>query len=355
MLTPLHSHIPIAEHQLGDSINIVTIAEASYAVNKKFAFDKDVDLSSIRDGSLDGMTFGCALVRLPNGINVLLDAANGEDLPGYHPTPTLLCPLPQMLRDSLGLAPEDIHIIIYSHMHHDHIGYTTNAKGEPYFPNAVHYMHRNEWEYAQFPNCPWHDLVKRKFSNIYSQGRLRLLGNDIETENGSEIAVDLERAPQITVLPSTGHTPGHIATRIRCDSTGETAIYIGDAMHFPIQVEQPHFSPFFDTCCWARSSVFDGSGRGKGKVKGGGIGKAELSWTPAMLKDHSWDTERSARSRRHLLGRIATEGALLVSPHFPSPSMGRVGVVKVGDSAVEGEKTFSYTSLWSFCLPTATP
>lgn len=78
-----------------------------------------------------------------------------------------------------------------------------------------------------------------------------------------------------------GHTPGLQVTHIV--SQGETAYFIGDALHVLLQFGKPHLSPSFD-----------------------------------------WSIEKSVPSRIKLLDTIKEEGALLLSPHLPFPGVGRV-------------------------------
>ncbi len=66
---------------------------------------------------------------------------------------------PAKLLDNLsaaGIAPEDIDIVINSHLHFDHCGWNTvrdrNGKIVPTFPRAKYYAPEGEWEYAQNPS-----------------------------------------------------------------------------------------------------------------------------------------------------------------------------------------------------------
>jgi glyoxylase-like metal-dependent hydrolase (beta-lactamase superfamily II) len=59
------------------------------------------------------------------------------------------------LRDIAGVEPEDITIVVNTHLHFDHAGGNTNlsADGEPVpaFPNARYFVSRAELEHAELP------------------------------------------------------------------------------------------------------------------------------------------------------------------------------------------------------------
>ena len=51
---------------------------------------------------------------------------------------------------ALGLTPADIDLVCYSHLHADHVGWTTEAQtGALTFGRARHVMARVEWEHWQ--------------------------------------------------------------------------------------------------------------------------------------------------------------------------------------------------------------
>ena len=89
--------------------------------------------------------------------------------------------------------------------------------------------------------------------------------------------------PGVQLQLAPGHTPGHQLCVIR--SEGACAYFVGDLLHTVPQVAHPEWSPFFD---WGTS---------------GGV---------------------SSMVRRAVLGRIADEDAMLLSPHFPFPGAGTI-------------------------------
>eukprot|EP00929_Paragymnodinium_shiwhaense_P037403 TRINITY_DN19936_c0_g1_i4.p1 TRINITY_DN19936_c0_g1~~TRINITY_DN19936_c0_g1_i4.p1 ORF type:complete len:284 (+),score=39.56 TRINITY_DN19936_c0_g1_i4:280-1131(+) len=255
-------------------------------------------------------------IRLPNGTNILLDTALGRvDLPPSFPgTPPY--ELTESLR-KLKLLPEDIDFVVHSHLHFDHIGGNiawdfggdASPAGVAAFPNAIHFVHRGEWEYAEFPGCPWHASVQKHFGPIKAAGNLKFL-------EGTECILDEERAPGVTAILTHGHTPGHVCVRIAGGGDNcENVYYIGDSMHLVAEIEHPEWSPVFECCTWApktKSALFEGW--------------TQEAWTPSLKKAYGkgWHARTSEEQRRAILQRIADEKALLVSPHFPAPGMGIV-------------------------------
>ena len=297
----------IARAILGDGdVELFRIAEGFYDIDVQMFFSPDdIQLisDSLVDNQLKGVAFGCCLARFKDGTNVMFDAGPfgplGAGGPGRHSHP---CPDPppfplvESLK-SLGLAPKDVHFVVYSHVHGDHVGWAAT------FTHAVHVMHRAEYEYAMFSGCPWHVPMRQLLEPLRAAGRLRLL-------DGEEAPIDVERLPGVSLLLVRGHTPGHACVRLTARRTGDIAYYIGDAVHALAQLAIPQLtvSPVFDACGWRNA-------KGKDVAK---------MWSPSLIADARWSEQTSAVSRKALMDRAHFEKALLISPHFPSPGIGRL-------------------------------
>lgn len=303
--------------------------EAAFDVLPSFVFDAGTRLDDPREvelrakylgpsGRIRGFQFGCVLLQI-GGRNVLLDTALGcVGVPPYIPGGRTRFSLLRTLRTQVGVSPEEVDIVIHSHLHGDHVGW--NVRPEPLwrallrfplgrprrlvptFPNAVHVVQRREWEYAQDPRSPWHAVWEMKLASLEARGMVRLV------EGSAEVC------PGVEVLLFRGHTPGHQCVRVK--SGGEVAYYVGDALHLPAQAGRPDWSPKFDTCCF-------------------GAEARKKSWTPELRADPSWGPSLSSTNRQALLELICAESALLLSPHFPAPGAGRL--TKRGLAAVRYE------------------
>ncbi len=129
----------------------------------------------------------------------------------------------------INLAPEDIDIVIATHLHFDHIGAGTqsNKNGEvvPAFPNATYYFQKGEWEDANNPD-------ERTKATYFKENLLPL------QEHGLVALIDgdTQILPQIRVKKTGGHTKHHQMVIIESD--GKTAVYPGDILpstfHLPI-------------------------------------------------------------------------------------------------------------------------
>jgi len=137
-----------------------------------------------------------------------------------------------LLEDGLaqiGVRPEDVSIVIDTHLHFDHAGGNTfvDADGvvRPSFPNARYVVQRGEWIYATHTNeRTAGSYFPHNFAPIASQDRFDLVDGEREIVFG------------IRVVPTPGHTPFHQSVLIESD--GDTAFYPADlvptASHLPL-------------------------------------------------------------------------------------------------------------------------
>ena len=107
-----------------------------------------------------------------------------------------------------GVAPEDIDIVINSHLHFDHCGWNTvrdkNGKIVPTFPRAKYYAPLGEWEYARRPSeRDAISFIPENYDPLVESGRMTLL------KGGEEIA------PGISVKAFPGHTAHMLGIVVR--------------------------------------------------------------------------------------------------------------------------------------------
>lgn len=228
----------------------------------------NLDLAVLSDGEfyLDaGATFGLvprvmwepfagpldAMHRLTIGLNSLLLRSGGRlilietgvgDKPGGWRNQASSTDKGTLLSDlaSIGVAPEDIDVVINTHLHADHCGWNTRLvagpEGDvlaPTFPNAEYIVMRQEWDAAVAPNERTRaTYLADNLLPVAETGRLRLL--DGETRITDEVVV----------IPTPGHSAGHASIAIA--SGGETALYIGDIAQVAVQLERTAWVSAFD-------------------------------------------------------------------------------------------------------------
>jgi len=120
----------------------------------------------------------------------------------------------------LDLGPDDIDLVVTSHLHFDHAG------GLAQIPNSRHIVQRREWAAGQEP-----DDVKRYgfFPKEYD------LGHDLLQVDGEH---DLFGDGSVICLPTHGHTPGHQSLKVGLES-GDV-ILAGDACYLRRSLDDLH-------------------------------------------------------------------------------------------------------------------
>lgn len=175
----------------------------------------------------------CLLVETPDAL-VLIDTGvgNKEDekfrsIYGIQNegSPTRL---EDAVRDA-GFTPEDVDIVIDTHLHFDHAGGNTfrDADGEIRlaFPRARHVVQRGEWEFAHSTNERIRaSYLPDNFDPVEAAGRFDFVEGEADI------------VPGIRVIPTPGHIPHHQSVLI--SSEGEAAIFLADlvptAAHLPL-------------------------------------------------------------------------------------------------------------------------
>lgn len=150
--------------------------------------------------------------------NVLVETGIGNKLPEKL---LKIHGQPAKLLDNLsaaGLAPEDIDIVINTHLHFDHCGWNTVRTSDrivPTFPKATYYVQEGEWQHARLQlERDAISYLSPNYDPLIESGQMNLLRGDQEIVPG--IAV--------RVLP--GHTGNMQAVIVT--SAGQTACYISD-------------------------------------------------------------------------------------------------------------------------------
>jgi glyoxylase-like metal-dependent hydrolase (beta-lactamase superfamily II) len=200
---------------------------------------------AIDSGEAWWIPVNCALVRT-DAATVLVDTGIGP-----HPR-TFLPDLEARLTDALervGVRPEDIDVVVQTHLHVDHVGWTGS------FPNARYVVHEDDWAYFMSEES----LAERP----------HLREKVLPLEQVEHVSGETEIAPGVRVVPTPGHTPGHMGVH-----AGDVAI-IGDAIVHELQVADP-----------------------------------------GIVFVNDMDSEAAIETRRRLISQLADEGAVVIGGHF---------------------------------------
>src|SRR6266481_2654684 len=143
---------------------------------------------------------------------------------------------------SAGYAPEEVDIVLVTHLHSDHIGGLTTQDGQRVFPNAEVYVAKAESDFWLSPEIA---AKAPKDAQPFFQSAQAIAAPYIEagkwhTFSGSETIVD---GMQLVPLP--GHTPGH--TGYEFSSKGQKILFWGDIVHAQrVQLQHPEVTVIFD-------------------------------------------------------------------------------------------------------------
>ena len=137
-----------------------------------------------------------------------------------------------------GFPPDSIDTVLCTHLHVDHVGWNTRLEGDrwvPTFAKARYLFGRTEYEYwrdhseASDKAAVFHDSVKP----IVDAGKADLVASDIRV------------CDEITLIPTPGHSPGHMSVHIKSD--GEEGLLTGDVAHHPCQMAHLNWSSTADS------------------------------------------------------------------------------------------------------------
>jgi glyoxylase-like metal-dependent hydrolase (beta-lactamase superfamily II) len=172
-----------------------------------------------------------------------------------------------------GYKPEDVTVVVITHMHGDHIG-GLMTDGKPSFPNARYVFGQAEydfWTAADRMSGPTEGNAKAVAANVKPLA-----------EKATFLADGADALPGITSVAAFGHTPGHLAYRL--ESEGKVLLLTADtANHFVASLQQPDWHVRFD-----------------------------------MAKDEA------AATRRRIFDMVAAEKIPFIGYHMPFPSVGYV-------------------------------
>lgn len=138
--------------------------------------------------------------------------------------------LPQL--EALGVRPEEISVVVNTHLHFDHAGLNTrleDGRFVPVFPKARHFVQKQELWDATHP---------------HERNRASYLLHNIEPILGQFETLDgeAEILPGLRVVPVPGHTLGMQAVEL--ESEGQRLAYTADLIPSMIQTPVPYIMAF---------------------------------------------------------------------------------------------------------------
>ncbi|MBB44125.1 MAG: MBL fold metallo-hydrolase [Rhodospirillaceae bacterium] len=176
-----------------------------------------------------------------------------------------------------GVKPEDVDIVMCTHLHADHVGWNTimdNGDWVPTFPNAQYLFAESEYDF-------WIKEQKNSSSPIllgsYEDSVLPIM----QSGQGKLVDSNYQIETGLNFEPAYGHTPGSIILHV--EEGGREAIVCGDVMHHPVQVRYPNWSSAFCE-------------------------------DPILSAKYRWD----------MLTRFSGTGAIILPAHFLSPFYGPI-------------------------------
>src|SRR5690349_16509857 len=174
-----------------------------------------------------------------------------------------------------GFPPESIDTVLCTHLHVDHVGWNTRLVGGtwiPTFPKAAYVFGRREYEH-------WRDhsdtpdrvaVFNDSVQPIVAAGKAELVESDARLTE------------EIALIPTPGHSPGHISVHITSD--GAEGLLTGDVAHHPCQM-------------------------------------AHLDWSSTADSD----PVQAAATRRQLFSRFADRPVLVIGGHYDGGHVRREG------------------------------
>ncbi len=206
-------------------------------------------------------------------LRILVDTCVGEH---QNPIPMGVSAFLDRLAEA-GYRPEDIDVVVCTHLHFDHVGWNTrlvDGRWVVTFPNARYLFGRVEWEHWSVETGPYLN-VDETVRPVLAAGYADL------------VEVDHRVCAEVRFVATPGHSPGHVSVVV--ESGGERAVITGDMAHHPLQFADPSVGSNADS-----------------------------------------DRAAAAATRRRCLAEWAADGSLVIGTHFVAPTAGRLRAVGDG-------------------------
>jgi len=178
------------------------------------------------------MVLRCLLIRAPNATLVVDTGLGDKVTPELAEQQSFRLERPKggLLGDLArhGVQPEDVDLVLLTHLHADHCGGSTrflDGQLVPTFPRAQYWVQQREWDDAHRPSERTRaTYFSANFDPLAEANQLRLLNGDTQVTQG------------IRVVVAPGHTAAMQAVVI--ESGGQTAAFISDLAFFRWHLER---------------------------------------------------------------------------------------------------------------------
>ena len=198
---------------------------------------------------------------------------------------------------SAGYTPEQVDLVLVTHLHSDHIGGLTTQDGKRVFPNAEVYVAKEDSNFWLSPEIA---AKAPKDVQPFFQGAQAIAAPYIKAGKWHAFSSSEPIVDGMQVVPLHGHTPGH--TGYEFSSKGQKILFWGDTIHAQrVQLQHPGVTVVFDI-----------------------------------------DPAAAAATRNQLLPRLAREDILIAGPHMLFPGLGRLHQLGSGYSWAP----VSFTDQW---------
>lgn len=211
------------------------------------------------------------LVEAP-GLRLVVDTCIGNDRPReFTGGEALSTPFLQQLGEA-GWSRDGVDAVVCTHLDVDHIGWNTMldvGRWVPTFPRARYLIGRQEYEFWKgVDEAEQVAAMADSIKPIFDAGLVELVEQDHVL------------SPEVRLIPSNGHTPGHVSVLI--ESGGARAVITGDMTHHPCQMAHP-------------------------------------GWTLADI-----DPRTAVETRSRLFAEWADQPILVIGTHFAAPTAGHI-------------------------------
>ncbi|AGL16235.1 MBL fold metallo-hydrolase [Actinoplanes sp. N902-109] len=149
-----------------------------------------------------------------------------------------------------GVAPEDVDVVVNTHIHYDHVGWNTelrDGRWVPTFPNASYLIPRTDNQYFDPANPSRSREPRDEHERVRWAGSKLVFNDSIAPVHEAGQAVlweDTHRIDGNLLLEAApGHTPG--SSVLSLHSGTDRAVFVGDMVHSPVQVLGPDWNSCF--------------------------------------------------------------------------------------------------------------